>query len=213
MPRTKSSQAWLQRHFKDPYVKQAQREGVRSRAVYKLAEIDQRDKLLRPGMTVVDLGAAPGGWSEYAIKRIGPGGRLIALDILPMEPIAGVELVQGDFTEQPVLDSLLERLKGTSVDVVISDMAPNISGIVSADQARSIYLAELAHELAAKTLRPGGTLLVKVFQGAGFKELHQALLKSFTSVMTRKPKASRTESREMYLLAKGFKTVPPVTGE
>ena len=213
MPRTKSSQSWLQRHFKDPYVKQAQREGARSRAVYKLTEIDQRDKLLKPGMTVVDLGAAPGGWSEYAVKRIAPGGRLIALDILPMEPIAGVEFLQGDFTESPVLDSLLGRVAGARVDLVMSDMAPNISGIVSADQARSIYLAELALELAAKTLRPGGTLLVKVFQGAGFKALHQALLKSFTSVTTRKPKASRAESREMYLLAKGFKAAPPVTGD
>lgn len=213
MPRTKSSQSWLQRHFKDPYVKQAQREGARSRAVYKLAEIDQRDKLLKPGMTVVDLGAAPGGWSEYAVKRIAPGGRLIALDILPMEPIAGVEFLQGDFTEQPVLDSLLERVAEARVDLVMSDMAPNISGIVAADQARSIYFAELALELAAKTLRPGGTLLVKVFQGAGFKELHQALLRSFTSVMSRKPKASRTESREMYLLAKGFKAAPSATGE
>ncbi len=213
MPRTKSSQSWLQRHFKDPYVKQAQREGARSRAVYKLAEIDQRDKLLKPGMTVVDLGAAPGGWSDYAVKRIAPGGRLIALDILPMEPIAGVEFLQGDFTEQPVLDSLLERVAGARVDLVLSDMAPNISGIVSADQARSIYLAELALELAAKTLRPGGALLTKVFQGSGFKELHQALLKSFASVVTRKPKASRTESREMYLLAKGFKAAPPVTGD
>ncbi|MFP5350208.1 MAG: 23S rRNA (uridine(2552)-2'-O)-methyltransferase RlmE [Gammaproteobacteria bacterium] len=205
MPRTKSSQAWLQRHFKDPYVKQAQRDGVRSRAVYKLTEIDQRDKLLKPGMVVVDLGAAPGGWSEYAVRRIKPGGRLIALDILPMEPIADVELIHGDFTEQPVLDSLLERLGGARVDLVMSDMAPNISGIVSADQARSIYLAELALEFAAKTLRSGGTLLVKVFQGEGFTSLHQALHKSFTKVATRKPKASRTESREMYLLAKGFK--------
>lgn len=205
MPRTKSSQAWLQRHFKDPYVKQAQRDGVRSRAVYKLSEVDQRDKLLRPGMVVLDLGAAPGGWSEYASKRVIPGGRLIALDILPMEPISGVEFVQGDFAEQPVLDSIMERLNGAPVDLVMSDMAPNMTGIVSADQARIIYLAELALELSAKTLRPGGTLLVKVFQGVGFKSLHQALVQSFGSVVTRKPKASRTESREMYLLAKGFK--------
>lgn len=205
MPRSKSSQAWLQRHFKDPYVIQAQREGARSRAVYKLAEIDQRDKLLRPGMRVIDLGAAPGGWSEYAVKRISPGGRLIALDILPMEPIAGAECVQGDFTETAVLDSLIERLGGARVDLVMSDMAPNISGIVSADQARTVYLAELAYELATKTLTPRGMLLVKVFQGAGFKELYQALQRSFAKVATRKPKASRTESREVYVLAKGFK--------
>jgi len=205
MARSKSSSRWLREHFDDAYVQRAQREGWRSRAVYKLEELDQKYRLLKPGMTVVDLGAAPGGWSEYAVRRIKPGGRLIALDILPMEPIADVEFIHGDFTEQPVLDSLLERLRGVRVDLVMSDMAPNISGIVSADQARSIYLAELALEFAAKTLRSGGTLLVKVFQGEGYPSLHHALNKSFAKVATRKPKASRTESREMYLLARGFK--------
>lgn len=204
MPRSKSSQAWLQRHFKDPFVKQANREGARSRAVYKLAEINERDRLLRPGMVVVDLGAAPGGWSEYAAPRIAPGGRLIALDVLPMEPIGGVEVLLGDFTEQPVLDLLLSQLNGARVDLVLSDLAPNMIGVASADQAKSIYLAELALEFAAKTLRPGGVLLTKVFQGAGFKTFHLALRAQFSAVATRKPKASRVESRELYLLATGF---------
>ena len=204
MPRSKSSQAWLQRHFKDPFVKQANREGARSRAVYKLAEMNARDRLLRPGMVVVDLGAAPGGWSEYAAPRVAPGGRLIALDVLPMEPIANVEFLQGDFTEQPVLDLLLSQLNGARVDLVLSDLAPNMIGVASADQAKSIYLAELALEFAAKTLRPGGVLLTKVFQGEGFKTFHQALRAQFAAVATRKPKASRAESRELYLLATGF---------
>lgn len=204
MPRTKSSQAWLQRHFKDPYVKQANREGARSRAVYKIAEIDQRDKLFRPGMVVVDLGAAPGGWSEYAAPRLAPDGRLIALDMLPIAPILGVELLQGDFTEQRVLDLLLDRLQGGRVDLVMSDLAPNMIGVASADQARSMYLAELALEFSAKTLRRGGGLLTKVFQGEGFASHHQALRRAFTRVATRKPKASRRESREVYLLATGF---------
>lgn len=204
MSRSKSSQAWLQRHFKDPFVKQANREGARSRAVYKLAEINERDRLLRPGMVVVDLGAAPGGWSEYAAPRITPGGRLIALDVLPMEPIVDVEFLQGDFTEQPVLDLLLSQLNGARIDLVLSDLAPNMIGVASADQAKSIYLAELALEFAAKTLRPGGVLLTKVFQGEGFKAFHQALRAQFASVSTRKPKASRAESRELYLLATSF---------
>lgn len=205
MARSKSSTRWLQRHVRDEYVKRAQKEGYRSRAAYKLAEIDERDHLLRPGMTVVDLGAAPGGWAQYARARLGASGRVIALDVLPMEPIAGVELVQGDFTEQAVLDSLLQRLGGAAVDLVMSDMAPNISGIAPSDQARSIYLAELALDFAAKSLRPGGTLLLKTFQGAGYAELHKELQRRFERVTARKPRASRAESREVYLVCRGFK--------
>lgn len=205
MARSKSSDRWLRRHFTDEYVKRARKEGKRSRAVYKLAELDERDRLFRPGMTVVDLGAAPGGWSQYARERVGPGGRVIALDILPMEPVAGVEVLQGDFTEQAVLDSLIERLGGQPVDLVIADMAPNISGIASADQGRSMLLAELALEFADKTLRPGGDFLVKTFQGAGFQEFHRAMQQRFAKLHVRKPKASRAESREVYLLGKGFK--------
>lgn len=205
MARSKSSDRWLRRHFTDEYVKRAQKEGRRSRAVYKLAEIDERDRLFRPGMTVVDLGAAPGGWSQYARERVGPAGRVIALDILPMEPIAGVEVLQGDFTEPAVLDSLIERLGGQPVDLVIADMAPNISGIASADQGRTMLLAELALEFADKTLRPGGDFLVKTFQGAGFQEFHRAMQRRFAKLHVRKPKASRAESREVYLLGKGFK--------
>lgn len=205
MARSKSSDRWLRRHFTDEYVKRARKEGRRSRAVYKLVELDERDRLFRPGMTVVDLGAAPGGWSQYAKERVGPGGRVIALDILPMEPIAGVEVLQGDFTEQAMLDSLIKRLGGQPVDLVLADMAPNISGIASADQGRSMLLAELALEFADKTLRPGGDFLVKAFQGSGFAELVKAMRSRFDRVQTRKPKASRAESREVYLLGKGFK--------
>ena len=205
MPRTKSSQRWIARHVKDEYVKRAQKEGFRSRAAYKLAEIDARDHLFRAGLTVVDLGAAPGGWSQYAVKRVGPGGRVLAVDILPMEPLQGVELIQGDFTEAAVLNLVLERLQGRGVDLVISDMAPNISGVAASDQARSVYLAELALEFAAKTLRPGATLLVKTFQGEGFDALRRQMRERFEKLATRKPKASRAESREIYLLARGFR--------
>ncbi len=205
MARSKSSDRWLARQHRDPYVKQAQKEGWRSRAVYKLQEIDTRDRLLRPGMTVVDLGAAPGGWSQYVKQRVGPSGHVLALDILPMEPVAGVECLQGDFTEPPVLDLLIARLGGRPVDLVIADLAPNISGIASADQARAMHLAELALEFADKTLRPGGDFLVKTFQGAGFQEFHRELQQRFAKLVARKPKASRAESREVYLLGKGFK--------
>lgn len=205
MSRRKSSDRWLARHFRDEYVKRAHQEGARSRATYKLEEIDRRDRLLRPGMAVVDLGAAPGGWSEYALERVGPSGRVVALDVLAIEPITGVDFLQGDFTESAVLDSLLERLNGQAVDLVLSDMAPNISGIASADQARAIYLAELALDFAGQTLRPGGSLLIKTFQGAGFPELRKRMMKSFEQVLSRKPRASRAESREIYLLGKGFR--------
>ena len=207
MRRTKSSQRWLARHHKDEFVKRARRQGVRSRAIYKLEEIDRRDHLLRPGMMVVDLGAAPGGWSQYVKSRVGESGRVLALDILPMEPIVGVAFVEGDFTEQPVLDLLMQRLQGKPVDLVISDMAPNMSGVPSVDQARSSGLAELALDFADKTLKPGGDLLMKTFQGAGFNELHARMRRRFGKLMSRKPQASRAESREIYLLGKGFKGI------
>lgn len=207
MPRTKSSQRWLARQKKDEFVKRARKQGARSRAIYKLEEIDRRDHLLRPGMAVVDLGAAPGGWSQYVKSRVGESGRVLALDILPMEPIVGVEFIEGDFTEQPVLDLLMQRLQGKPVDLVISDMAPNMSGVPSVDQARSIGVAELALDFADKALKPGGDLLLKTFQGAGFNELHAQMRRRFGKLMSRKPQASRAESREIYLLGKGFKGV------
>jgi 23S rRNA (uridine2552-2'-O)-methyltransferase len=207
MPRTKSSQRWLARNAKDKYVKRARQEGARSRAIYKLEEIDRRDHLLQPGMTVVDLGAAPGGWSQYVKSRVGDSGRVLALDILPMEPIVGVEFIEGDFTELPVLDLLLQRLQGKPVDLVISDMAPNMSGVASVDQARSMNLAELALEFSDKSLKPGGSLLIKTFQGAGFNEFYAQLRHRFEKLATRKPSASRAESKEIYLLGRGFRGV------
>ena len=207
MPRTKSSQRWLARNAKDKYVKRARQEGARSRAIYKLEEIDRRDHLLHPGMTVVDLGAAPGGWSQYVKSRVGDSGRVLALDILPMEPIVGVEFIEGDFTEPPVLDLLVQRLQGKPVDLVISDMAPNMSGVASVDQARSMNLAELALEFSDKSLKPGGSLLIKTFQGAGFNEFYAQLRHRFEKLATRKPSASRAESKEIYLLGRGFRGV------
>ncbi len=205
MARTKSSQRWLARHVKDEFVKRARKEGARSRAAYKLEEIDRRDHLLRPGMTVVDLGAAPGGWTQYVQGRVGASGRVIALDILPMEPVDGVEFIEGDFTEQPVLDSLIQHLRGQLPDLVISDMAPNISGVIAVDQAKSMGLAELALDFVHKTLKPGGAMLVKTFQGEGFNEFYAQMRRNFEKIVTRKPQASRSESREIYLLGKGFK--------
>jgi len=207
MSRTKSSQRWLARNAKDKYVKRARQEGARSRAIYKLEEIDRRDRLLQPGMTVVDLGAAPGGWSQYVKSRVGDSGRVLALDILPMEPIVGVEFIEGDFTELPVLDLLLQRLQGKPVDLVISDMAPNMSGVASVDQARSMNLAELALEFSDKSLKPGGSLLIKTFQGAGFNEFYVQLRHRFEKLASRKPSASRAESKEIYLLGRGFRGV------
>ena len=205
MARSKSSKTWLAEHFSDEFVKRAQMEGYRSRAVYKLQEIDQRDHLLRPGMSVVDLGAAPGGWSQFVADRIKPAGRVVALDILPMGGLPGVEVIEGDFTEQAVLDQLLATLAGRPVDLVISDMAPNISGIGISDQARAVYLAELALDFAVQQLKPGGHLLMKVFQGQGFSELYKNVQQHFERVVTRKPKASRPRSREVYILARGLK--------
>lgn len=204
MARSKSSARWLREHFDDEYVKRAQQAGYRSRATFKLLELDERDHLLARGMTVVDLGAAPGGWSQIAAERVGGGGKVVALDLLPMDALAGVEFLQGDFTEQEALDRLLAALSGRTVDLVLSDMAPNISGMRSVDQPRSIYLAELTLDLARRVLRPGGSLALKVFQGEGFNELLGAVKASFRSVATRKPKASRARSREVYVVARNY---------
>ncbi|MBU0499871.1 MAG: 23S rRNA (uridine(2552)-2'-O)-methyltransferase RlmE [Gammaproteobacteria bacterium] len=203
MAKTKSSQRWLNRHFNDPYVQRAQREGFRSRAAFKLLEIQERDKILRPGQVVVDLGAAPGGWSQVASRLVGGKGAVIAMDILPMDPVADVAIVEGDFREQEALERLRDLLAGRAVDLVISDMAPNVSGVAVVDQPRSIHLCELALEFARETLKPGGDFLVKVFQGEGFEAFLKALRLSFDKVMTRKPEASRSNSREVYLLARG----------
>ena len=208
MPRSKSSRAWLAEHFTDEYVKRAQQEGFRSRAIYKLQEIDERDRLFKHGMTAVDLGAAPGGWAQYARRRVGPAGRVLALDILPIEPLPGVELLCVDFTEPAALEQLAQRLAGRPVDLVISDMSPNISGIEVSDQARTMYLAELALDFAVQQMRPGGDFLVKTFQGQGFSEFFQELQLGFDRVLTRKPKASRPRSREVYLLARGLHATP-----
>ena len=205
MARSKSSKRWLNEHFDDEYVRRAQQEGYRSRAVYKLIEIQQKDHVLKPGMTVIDLGAAPGSWTEYAVKKLGSKGRMIALDILPMEPIDGVEIIQGDFREDAVLQQLMELMGGASADLVISDMAPNISGMEVVDIPRAYYLAELALDLARQVLKPGGGLLVKLFQGEGFDAYQKDLKQDFKRVVIRKPKASRARSREIYALATGFK--------
>lgn len=205
MARSKSSSSWLKEHFDDEYVKKAQQEGYRSRAVYKLQEINKTDRILRPGMTIIDLGAAPGGWSQLARQIMGVKGTVIALDILPMEPLNGVDFIQGDFSEQAVLDALLARLGADKAGLVMSDMAPNISGINSVDQPRAMYLAELALELARNILMPGGDLLIKVFQGGGFDELYKDLRSSFRHVLVRKPKASRARAREVYMLARTFR--------
>jgi len=188
-------------------VRQAQALGLRSRAAFKLLEIDKRDRLLRPGMTVVDLGAAPGGWSQVVADRIGARGRVVALDLLPIDPLPGVTALQGDFTEQVVLDRLLEQLEGRPVDLVLSDMAPNMSGMKAVDQPRAALLAELALDCARQVLRPGGDLLLKMFQGEGFDPLLAELRAAFTRVVVRKPKASRARSREVYLLARNYRLV------
>lgn len=200
--RSSSSARWLAEHESDQYVLEARRLGYRSRAVFKLKEILERDRILKPGMVVVDLGAAPGGWSQYARPLLGPGGRLFALDILPMEPLSDVDFIEGDFREAEVLAALEAKLGGAAVDVVFSDMAPNLSGIDTADQAASIYLAELALEFALQWLKPNGSFLVKVFQGEGFEAYLKRVRESFGAVQIRKPKASRARSREVYLLAR-----------
>lgn len=200
-----SSRTWLREHFDDVYVQRARQQGYRSRACFKLLEIQEKDRIFRPGMTVVDLGSAPGGWSQVAAELVGHHGRVLASDILPMDNLAGVEFVQGDFTEEAVYEEILARLDGHPVDLVISDMAPNMSGMNAVDQPRSMYLVELALDFARQTLRPGGTFLTKVFQGEGFDDLQGELKRSFERVQTRKPAASRSRSREQYQLARGFR--------
>jgi 23S rRNA (uridine2552-2'-O)-methyltransferase len=193
----------MQEHVSDDFVKRAQRDGYRARAAYKLMEIDDRDRLIKPGMVVVDLGAAPGSWSQVVTQRLKGQGKVIALDLLEMQPIPGVDCLQGDFREETVLAELENRLVGKPVDLVISDMAPNISGISSTDQARMAHLAELALEFSMQWLKPGGNLLVKVFAGSGMEEIVKAMRQGFQQVMTRKPSASRDRSSEVYLLATG----------
>lgn len=217
MAKSKSSKGWLKEHFDDEYVRRSQQDGYRSRAIYKLIEIDEKDHLIKPGMTIVDLGAAPGGWSEYCVKKLGKKGIIVALDILPMEPIDGVSIIEGDFREDDVFNELMSVMISAAVeheredgqanekaDLVISDMAPNISGMGSIDLPRAYHLCDLALDLARQVLKPGGGLLVKLFQGDGFEAYNKELKSSFSKVVMRKPKASRARSREIYALATGF---------
>ncbi len=205
MAHSKSSREWLDRHFNDEYVQRAQVDGYRSRAVYKLLEIQQRDQLIQPGDVVVDLGAAPGGWSQVALELVGEKGAVFALDILQMEAIDGVTFIEGDFREQQPFDKLREALDGRDVDLVISDMAPNLSGMATVDQPRSIYLCELALDFAVQTLKPGGNFLTKIFQGEGFDAYLRQLRENFASIMTRKPQSSRSKSSEVYLIGHDFR--------
>ena len=205
MARSKSSDRWLKEHFDDPWVKRSQADGYRSRASYKLIELDKKDRLFQPGQLVVDLGAAPGGWSQVAVERVGEKGEVIASDILEMNPIAGVTFVQGDFTEQSVLDALLKLLGDRKADIVISDMAPNMSGMAAVDIPNAMGLVELALDMAQQVLRPGGALVTKVFQGEGFDTLLADMKRSFDSVVSRKPDSSRARSREVYQVCKGFR--------
>ena len=204
MARSKSSRRWLDRHVNDAWVHRAQAEGWRSRAAFKLLELDDRDRFLRPGSRVVDLGAAPGGWSQVAAGRVGAKGRVIALDVLPMEPVPGVTFLQGDFGTDAVLEALRAEVGARAIDVVISDLAPNVSGVAVVDQPRAMHLAELALDFAGECLVEGGTLVTKLFQGIGFDEFVAAVRRRFKRVAVRKPKASRPESREVYLVAQGF---------
>ncbi len=205
MAKSTSSGRWLTEHFDDHYVKKSKELGYRSRASFKLIELDEKDKLFQPGMTVVDLGAAPGGWSQVAAERIGDHGRVVASDILPMDSMAGVDFVQGDFTEEEVLNQILSAIGDEQVDLVISDMAPNMSGMAAVDQPAAMYLVELALDTARQVLKPGGDFVAKVFQGEGFDQYLQDMRTSFKKVVTRKPDSSRSRSREVYLLGKGFK--------
>ena len=207
MKKSSSSKQWLARHVNDPYVQRSKREGYRSRSAYKLAEIDERDKLLQPGMVLVDLGAAPGGWSQVAAKRLGRGGSVIAIDLLPMDPVAGVTVLQGDFTRRAGLAAVETALDGRRADAVLSDMAPNMSGIAVSDQARSMELAEIARDFAVLHLKSEGVFVVKIFQGAGYDEYLRSLRAAFTKVAVRKPAASRGESAEQYLVARGPKAL------
>ncbi len=203
--RSASSTRWLKEHMDDEFVIRSKKEGWRSRAIYKLQEIDEKDRLFKPGMTVVDLGAAPGSWSQYAMHKVGHNGKVIGLDLLPIDPLAGVDFIQGDFRDDEILEQLLAILDGRKVDVVLSDMAPNMSGIKGVDQPKTMYLLELALDFIQGNLKPGGDYLLKIFQGEGFQEYFKALQQNFSKVVTRKPKASRARSAEIYLLAKGFK--------
>ncbi len=204
MNRTKSSKRWLQEHFDDVYVKKAQAEGYRSRAIYKLKELDDKESLIRPGMTVVDLGAAPGGWTQYATGKLNGNGRIVALDILPMDALPDVTFIQGDFREDSVLEELTNLIPERGLDLLLSDMAPNMSGNTAIDIPRAMYLVELAFDFAEKMLKPGGSMLIKVFHGSGFDELVKQARASFERVVIRKPAASRSRSKETYLLAKGY---------
>ncbi len=201
----RSNKRWLQEHHSDAYVQKARKEGYRARAAYKLLEIDRRDRLLRPGGVVIDLGAAPGGWSQVAAQRVGRHGCVVALDRLPMAPIAGIEIIEGDIDDAESIAKIMDILQGRPVDLVISDMAPNISGMDAIDQPRSIYLAELALDVALKVLRPGGDMLIKIFQGAGMEAFRDDLRRCFQKVMIRKPDSSRARSREVYLLARNYR--------
>lgn len=204
MARSKSSNRWLNEHFKDQYVQLAQKEGFRSRAVYKLQELDDKDKLFKPGQHIVDLGAAPGGWSQWLSQTMQHRAKIIATDILPMDALPDVTFIQGDFTEQSVLDEILAVMDGDKADLVISDMAPNMSGMDAIDQPKAMYLVELALDLAINVLRKNGSFVCKAFQGAGFQEWHEMIRQNFSVVKSRKPKASRARSREVYIVAKGF---------
>jgi 23S rRNA (uridine2552-2'-O)-methyltransferase len=205
MAKSQSSRRWLSEHFRDEYVKRAQQEGLRSRAVFKLKELDERHRLIKPGMTVIDLGAAPGGWSEYAAHRVGRNGRVIALDILPMEAIEGVTFIQGDFREEGVLEELRRAIDRRPVQLILSDMAPNMSGMKAVDQPRAMHLSELALELAREVLAPGGGFLIKLFQGEGSDAFLREVRQCFATCAVKKPDASRARSREVYLVAAGFK--------
>jgi len=204
MARTKGGRHWMQEHLNDEYVIRAQKEGHRARAIYKLMELDERDRLIKPGHCIVDLGAAPGSWSEYAATKVGKKGKIFALDLLEIDPIEGVDFIQGDFREDSVLEQLMKSIESHPVDLVMSDMAPNISGMKAVDQPKSMYLCELSHELAKSVLKPGGDLLMKVFNGAGLDEFKKDLRKDFNKLIIRKPKASRARSSENYLLARGY---------
>ena len=205
-----SSRAWLKEHHDDRFVQRAKREGYRSRAVYKLIEINEKDRLIQPGMSVLDLGSAPGGWSQVAGVLVGDRGRVLASDILPMDHLPNVTFIQGDFTEQETYDQLMQALSGRRLDVVISDMSPNMSGLAAVDQPRAMYLVELATDLALRALSPGGAMLTKVFQGEGFEEWFRQIRERFERVITRKPSASRPRSREVYVVATGLKVAKTV---
>jgi 23S rRNA (uridine2552-2'-O)-methyltransferase len=210
MARSKSSGNWLQRHVNDPYVKQAQKDGYRSRASYKLLQLNEKDRLIQPGMLIVDLGSAPGGWSQVAGNLVGARGKVVATDILPMDPVKNVDFIQGDFREAEVLTRILGSLSNRKPDLIISDLAPNISGIPMADQAASMYLVELALDLARQVLKSRGTFVAKVFQGAGSEDYLRELRRSFEKLSIRKPAASRPKSSEIYVVAKGFRATAPV---